>query len=68
MTLRPDPKELAARARADLRMGVPVVLGREGGGGAGGRGRDPAAPTGSPSLRAAWDAACWRSRRAGPRR
>ena len=30
MSLRPDPKELAARARADLRMGVPVVLGREG--------------------------------------
>jgi hypothetical protein len=26
MSLRPDPKELAARARADLRMGVPVVL------------------------------------------
>ena len=30
MSLRPDPKELAARARADLRMGVPVVLGRAG--------------------------------------
>jgi GTP cyclohydrolase II len=30
MTLRPDPKELAARARADLRMGVPVVLGQDG--------------------------------------
>ena len=30
MTLRPDPKELAARARADLRMGVPVVLGQGG--------------------------------------
>jgi GTP cyclohydrolase II len=28
MTLRPDPTELAARARADLRMGVPVVLGQ----------------------------------------
>ncbi|MCB1336538.1 MAG: GTP cyclohydrolase II [Maritimibacter sp.] len=27
MTLRPAPQELAARARADLRMGVPVVLG-----------------------------------------
>ena len=26
MTLRPAPKELAARARADLRMGLPVVL------------------------------------------
>lgn len=26
MTLSPDPTELAARARADLRMGVPVVL------------------------------------------
>ncbi len=30
MTLRPDPKELAARARADLRMGVPIVLGEGG--------------------------------------
>jgi len=26
MTLRPDPMEMLARARADLRMGVPVVL------------------------------------------
>ena len=30
MTLQPDPKELAARARADLRMGVPIVLGQDG--------------------------------------
>ncbi len=30
MSLRPDPKELAARARADLRMGLPVVLGLDG--------------------------------------
>lgn len=28
MTLRPTPQERAARARADLRMGVPVVLGQ----------------------------------------
>ncbi len=30
MPLHPDAKELAARARADLRVGVPVVLGIEG--------------------------------------
>jgi GTP cyclohydrolase II len=30
MALRPDTNELIARARADLRMGVPVVLGIEG--------------------------------------
>lgn len=30
MSLRPDPKELAARARADLRMGLPVALGLDG--------------------------------------
>jgi GTP cyclohydrolase II len=30
MALRPDTTELAARARADLRMGVPVVLGTDG--------------------------------------
>ncbi len=30
MPLHPDPKELAARARADLRVGVPVVLGLDG--------------------------------------
>ncbi|GGD19875.1 GTP cyclohydrolase II [Sinisalibacter lacisalsi] len=30
MALRPDTRELAARARADLRMGVPMVLGIKG--------------------------------------
>ena len=30
MTLAPDQTELIARARADLRMGVPVVLRLEG--------------------------------------
>ncbi|MEJ2022182.1 MAG: GTP cyclohydrolase II, partial [Maritimibacter sp.] len=30
MPLHPDAKELAARARADLRVGVPVVLGIDG--------------------------------------
>lgn len=30
MPLQPDRKELAARARADLRVGLPVVLGLEG--------------------------------------
>ena len=29
MSLAPDTTDLLARARADLRMGVPVVLGRE---------------------------------------
>ncbi|HHC29162.1 MAG TPA: GTP cyclohydrolase II, partial [Rhodobacterales bacterium] len=30
MTLEPDAKELAARARADLRVGLPIVLGLDG--------------------------------------
>jgi len=34
MSLRPDPAERLNRARADLRMGVPVVIAQGGGGGA----------------------------------